>query len=171
MAGIGLQQFIILIFTGIATRFFIVMRKHERTHGLDGRPRNWGLILTTLYISLALISGRIIFRLVEYSSLAKTNPLPSHEVYELTLDALPMFLVIALMNVFHPGRTLQGPGSEFPSKAQRKTEKIELTQNLQKQRYNQPGYERLQESNVWVRELDTTISRRQKSGWSWNYEL
>ncbi len=39
------------------------------------------------------------------------------------LDALPMFIAIALMNVVHPGSVLKGEGSEFPKGPTRKEKK------------------------------------------------
>lgn len=39
------------------------------------------------------------------------------------LDALPMLIAIALMNIVHPGRVLQGEGSEFPKGPTRKEKK------------------------------------------------
>jgi len=54
------------------------------------------------------------------------------------LDALPMFFAVLLLNIWHPGRYLVGPESEFPKlsrqekkalkreKKERKREKKEL---------------------------------------------
>jgi hypothetical protein len=93
------------------------MRQRERSnHILDSRPKNWRLLLYVLFSSLALITIRIIFRLVEFSSGLdpKKNPIPYHEAYFFALDGLPLLLACALMNIVHPGRILQGEGSEFP---------------------------------------------------------
>ena len=117
MGGIGLQEFCILIFTAIAIKFFLVVRQQDRNGQiLDGRPSNWRLLTCALFASLALITTRIIFRLVEFSSGLdpSKNPIPYHEFYFLVLDALPMFIASILMNAIHPGRVLQGEGSEFP---------------------------------------------------------
>jgi hypothetical protein len=126
MGGIGLQQFCILVFTSIAVKFHLVMKQQEREHViLDGKPRNWRMLHYVLYASLALISTRIIFRLVEFASGLdpSKNPIPYHEAYFMCLDALPMFIAIALMNIVHPGRVLQGEGSEFPKGPTRKEKK------------------------------------------------
>lgn len=126
MGGIGLQEFCILIFTAIATRFMFIMRRQEK-YGqvIDSRPRNWRRLLYVLYASLALITTRIIFRLVEYSAGddPSTNPIPFHEAYFMCLDALPMFIALVLMNVVHPCSILQGEGSEFPKGPTRKEKK------------------------------------------------
>ncbi|KAG0645997.1 putative lipid transporter atnI [Hyphodiscus hymeniophilus] len=122
MGGIGLQELCILIFTSIAIKFSLGMRQRERELAtsrhqiLDGKPDNWRMLLYVLYASLTLITIRIIFRLVEFASGLdpSKNPIPYHEAYFMALDALPMFVAIVLMNVVHPGRILQGEGSEFP---------------------------------------------------------
>lgn len=133
MGGIGLQELFILFFTGIGIKFFLTMKKHEASMAgtnnqiLDGRPHNWRALLFALYASLALITARIIFRLVEFSAGIEPgdNPIPFHEAYQLCLDALPMLLAIGLMNAVHPGRYLKGEGSEFP-KGPTRREKKEL---------------------------------------------
>lgn len=50
-----------------------------------------------------------------------------NEAYIYVLDALPMFFAILLLNIFHPGRVLVGPESEFPklSRKQKKALKEE----------------------------------------------
>jgi len=48
-----------------------------------------------------------------------------HEAYPLALDGAPMFLALVLMNIFHPGTVLRGPGSEFTSRKERKQQKRE----------------------------------------------
>ena len=126
MGGIGLQQFCILIFLCIAIKFHLVMNQREREpQVIDDKPRNWRTLHYILYASLALITTRIIFRLVEFASgLDPTkNPIPFHEAYFMCLDALPMFIAIALMNVVHPGSVLKGEGSEFPKGPTRKEKK------------------------------------------------
>ena len=128
MGGIGLQEFCILIFPSIAIEFSLVMGQQEnklassRHQLLDGKPNSWRALLYVLYASLTLITTRIIFRMVECSSgiTPSKNPIPSHEAYFMCLDALPMFIAIALMNIIHPGRILQGEGSEFPKGPTRK---------------------------------------------------
>ena len=131
MGGIGLQELCILIFTSIAIKFSLVMRQQERgltgtnNQILDGRPRNWRALLYVLFASLALITTRIIFRMVEFADGIdpSKNPIPYHEAYFMALDALPMLIAIVLMNIVHPGRILQGEGSEFPKGPTRKEKK------------------------------------------------
>jgi hypothetical protein len=131
MGGIGLQEFCILIFTSIAIKFAFVMRQRERELAssrnqiLDGKPNNWRTLLYVLFASLALITVRIIFRMVEFASGIdpSKNPIPYHEAYFMCLDALPMFIAITLMNIVHPGKILRGEGSEFPKGPTRKQKK------------------------------------------------
>lgn len=126
MGGIGLQQFCILVFTAIATRFFYVMQRQEK-YGLllPTRPKTWRRLLYVLYASLTLISTRIIFRLIEWSAGEDPtkNPIPFHEAYFMCLDALPMFIALVLMNIVHPASIMQGEGSEFPKGPSRKEKK------------------------------------------------
>lgn len=131
MGGIGLQEFFILIFTAFAFRFRTRMIKIERgeeigfrvegqdpTMGLEDRSRrsSWRFLLYALLGTLALITARIVYRLVEFSAGLdpNTNPLPFHEWYFYFFDAAPMLLALMFMNVIHPGRILVGPNSEFP---------------------------------------------------------
>lgn len=131
MGGVGFQEFCILLFLAIATKFYVVVRNQERSLAgsgnqiLDGRPHNWRPLLWTLYAALGLITIRIIFRLVEFSAgiTPDKNPIPFHEAYFMALDALPMLVAVILFNIVHPGRILQGEGSEFPKGPTRKEKK------------------------------------------------
>jgi hypothetical protein len=79
---------------------------------------------------------RIIYRIAEFAGgVGPSNPLPLHEFYSYALDALPMLLALLILALFHPGRFLVGPDSEFPKltradkralKEQRKAEKVQL---------------------------------------------
>jgi hypothetical protein len=79
---------------------------------------------------------RIVYRIAEYAGgVGPSNPLPLHEAYAYAADALPMMLAFLVLALFHPGRFLVGPDSEFPKltraeqraqKAQRKAEKMEM---------------------------------------------
>ncbi|MCJ1403349.1 hypothetical protein MMC11_006572 [Xylographa trunciseda] len=116
MGGIGLQEFFIMIFLGLAVKFHAQMLGMEKRGELvsNGKER-WRWLLWTLYASLALISVRIFFRLIEFSAgTDSSNPLPYHEVYFYAFDAVPMLLALTTMNIVHPGRVLVGPDSELP---------------------------------------------------------
>lgn len=69
---------------------------------------------------------RIVFRLVEFAAgRRKSNPLPYHEAYLYALDALPMCIATYIVCAIHPGQSLIGPESEFPTltRAQKKEAK------------------------------------------------
>ena len=116
MGGIGLQQLFILFFVYLAVIFhrrMLVLEK-EGTLARNDKP-NWKPLLYILYTSLALITVRIIFRLIQYSD-GILSTIPTHEVYFYCFEALPMSIAMWLLNVTHPGRSLIGPESEFPKK-------------------------------------------------------
>ncbi|KAK6599210.1 hypothetical protein ACHAPC_006832 [Botrytis cinerea] len=141
MGGIGFQELCILIFTAIAIKFMFIMQQRERSIGvsanqiLDQRHRGWRPLLYTMFMSLALITTRIIYRLVEFSAGLdpSKNPIPYHEWYFMVLDALPMLIAVALMNVVHPGRILVGEGSEFPRLSRREKKEMKRLQKMEKE--------------------------------------
>ena len=107
MTGIGVQQGVLLAFTGLMITFHVRALREGKTHATSWKP-----LIYTLYGALILISIRIIFRLVEFSS-GIYGPIPTHESYFYGLEATPMFLALFSLAVIHPGRYLRGPGSEF----------------------------------------------------------
>ncbi|KAG5208142.1 RTA1-involved in 7-aminocholesterol resistance [Trichophyton interdigitale] len=122
MGGIGLQELFILIFIGLAVRFQYKMAIVERTEHSKGP---WRPLLYTVYATLVLITIRIIYRLVEYSG-GLHSAIATNEAAFYILDATPMFLALFALNIFHPGRFLVGPGSEFekkPKKAKKRKNK------------------------------------------------
>jgi len=131
MVGVGVQQVFILMFLALIIRFHLDMLRVERQGREDtesdrraGTVR-WKLLTYTLYAVLVLITTRIIFRLIEFSAGVKgaTNVLVGTEGYVLGLDAVPMVLALVLLAAVHPGIVLKGPGSEFPSRKERKAVK------------------------------------------------
>ncbi|KAJ7307799.1 RTA1 domain protein [Mycena albidolilacea] len=113
MGGIGLQQFFIFIFLGLAARL------HRQLQSLESNgtgKKNWRPLLFTLYASLGLITIRIFFRLIEFSAgkEADKNPIPFHEAYFYVFEAIPMLFALAAMNVVHPGSVLVGPDADMP---------------------------------------------------------
>ncbi|TVY31867.1 hypothetical protein LSUB1_G008679 [Lachnellula subtilissima] len=126
MGGMGLQLFFIMIFTSLAIAFHREMRQMDKSGVV--LKQGWTKMIYALYASLGLIAIRIIYRLAEYGpGVSLSNPLPTHEAFFYCLDALPIFLAIAIMNVIHPGHVLVGPDSDFPrlSRAQKKAAKAE----------------------------------------------
>lgn len=134
MGGIGLQEFFILIFICLCTKFFLVKRAEERRLSssrnliIQSGPssqQNWRILLFAIYSCLTLITVRIIFRMIEFASGTNpaTNPIPYHEAYFMCLDAFPMLLACILLDAIHPGRILVEEGSEFPKGLTRKEKK------------------------------------------------
>lgn len=113
MGGIGLQEFFILIFVGLCIVF---QRQASRTtRGATFFKSSWGRLLCALYISLAAITVRIIYRLIEFSGgMGQDNALTTHEAYFYILEAVPMFVALAAFNVVHPARVMTGPEAEMP---------------------------------------------------------
>ncbi|MCJ1432525.1 hypothetical protein MMC27_001882 [Xylographa pallens] len=126
MGGIGLQEFFIVVFLALAVRFHVQMLGVEKRGELLGTgKRRWRWLLVALYASLALISLRIFFRLIEFSAgTDSSNPLPYHEIYFYAFDAVPMLLALATMNIVHPGRFLVGPDSELPKMSWRRKKAV-----------------------------------------------
>ncbi|ORX95210.1 RTA1 like protein-domain-containing protein [Clohesyomyces aquaticus] len=124
-AGIGAQQAFILLFFSILIGFHKKMSDMEKTGWRDSHRRAWKPMIWVLYLVLALITVRIVYRLAEYLiGLDDSNPLPNHEVYMYTLDAVPMLLALLVLIIVHPGRVLVGPGSNYRvEKKQLKAEK------------------------------------------------
>jgi hypothetical protein len=109
--GVGVQEFFIIIFTTLALLF----QKRLRAVPDNYRPYAWKPLLFALYAALALITARIIFRLVEFTA-GFDGPIPRTEWPYYVFDAVPMLLASIVFNIAHPGRYLVGPESEFPKK-------------------------------------------------------
>ena len=138
MGGIGFQQLAILVFSAMAVQLHVHLARLEKDGTLAevGKERGWRRLLYALYASLICITVRsppvlacllltaeppqirIVFRLIEYSP-AGNSSIPNHEAYFYCLDALPMAIVVYLVNVIHPGTILVGPEAEFPRKSRR----------------------------------------------------
>ncbi|KAF9874191.1 RTA1 domain-containing protein [Colletotrichum karsti] len=120
MGGIGLQEFFILVFVGLAVVFQRDMRRAERSVSLAAAPTKrtdaaWRPLMWALYFSLGSITVRIVYRLVEFSSgQGAGNRLIANEAYFFVLEAVPMVCAVAVFNVVHPGAVMSGPGSEMP---------------------------------------------------------
>ncbi|KAL9052999.1 MAG: hypothetical protein Q9162_005055 [Coniocarpon cinnabarinum] len=112
-AGAGVQQGFIVIFVGILSFFAFTARRAETRQNAPLRPQGWKFLTFALYVALAMISVRCIFRLCEYSKL-DDNPLLYVEAYEYGLDAVPMLLASSVFCVLHPGLFLVGPESTWP---------------------------------------------------------
>ncbi|KAK4545498.1 hypothetical protein LTR36_002848 [Oleoguttula mirabilis] len=116
MGGIGFQQLCLFIFLGLAIR----LHMHLRQQPLSPQRKTAFRLLYVEYIIVFLITGRIIFRLIEYSS-GITSSIPQHEVYQYVFDSSLMLIALALFNIFHPGMMMPGKASNMPKRKERKT--------------------------------------------------
>lgn len=134
MAGLGCQEFFILVFIGLMIFFHRDCLALERD-GLLERSTSifggWRGMLYTLYAVLFLISFRLFYRIAEFASgITPSNPIPFHEIYGYLLDALPMGMCLLLLALMHPGRLLRGPNADLPHvprkerKAAKKAKKV-----------------------------------------------
>ncbi|KAM0795707.1 RTA1 like protein-domain-containing protein [Usnea florida] len=115
MSGVGLQQFFICCFIGLAIRFQHQMKQDTPVTDLNRALR----LLYILYAVLTLITVRIIFRIAEYSR-GYTSGIPVHEAYQYILDSTLMLIASVLFNIVHPGQVMPGKESDLPSRKQRK---------------------------------------------------
>ncbi len=74
-------------------------------------------LLYVLYLVLGLIIFRNIYRLIEFS-LGVESSITTHEWYAYVFDAVPMLFALLVFNVYHPGRVLRGPRSDFSEENQ-----------------------------------------------------
>ncbi|ODH23742.1 hypothetical protein ACO22_05361 [Paracoccidioides brasiliensis] len=135
MGGIGLQELFIILFFIMAGRFQYLMTQLE-IHQPQHLP--WRRHLYSLYAALVLITIRIIFRLVEYSSGTESG-LAISEAAFYCLEAVPMFTGLVLFNVLHPGHVLVGPESEFPKKVKKSKKDGEAGRDGQRQSWRRLG--------------------------------
>lgn len=181
IAGIALQQAIIVVFSVLTVQFF---RELEDKGRMDRPLRLTKWLVIVLIANLALItvgypalprsdtipwvSGRveltdfkvrIIFRLVEFIPGANhNNPLLTNEVYAWCLDALPVMLGLVLLNIIHPGLVLRGPDSEFPSLSRAEKKEMKKQKKEEKRQEKEARIQRKMNKkagrSVWV-EVDT----------------
>jgi hypothetical protein len=122
-AGVALQELFILIFLYLV---FTFQRRLSRSNLSPGRISQAKKLIYVMYLSLALISFRILFRIIEFSAGAGTgltHEFRVHEVYQYVFDAMPMWFALVAMNILHPGKVLQGKDSEFKSRREKRAEK------------------------------------------------
>jgi hypothetical protein len=111
LAALGIQLAVILIFVGLAATF------QRRCSKANLHNRNISTPMTTLYVSMALILARCIYRLVEHTgytairlsdpeSLKTLTPLLRFEWFFYIFEATLILVNSVLWNVWHPGRYL-----------------------------------------------------------------
>lgn len=122
MGGIAFQQAAIIAFVTLCVVFQREMIQLERTSltGLKETGRKawtgtgWRPLLLSLYTGLAMITVRIIYRLVEFSGgVEDGSVLITVEAYFYVLEAAPMVLAGTLFALWHPGRCMVGVVDEI----------------------------------------------------------
>lgn len=97
LAGVSSQQLFILFFSFLLWK----SRQSQETKEEQAVPI-WPL--WPIFAALALISVRIIFRLVKYSEGIESS-ISRQEAYAYVFDSVPMLSALWVFNVYHPGRT------------------------------------------------------------------
>jgi hypothetical protein len=69
-------------------------------------------LLITLYVVMTLVIIRNTYRLAEYAT-GQDSVTITHEWFGYVFDAVPMVAASVVLNVFNPGKILQGPRSDF----------------------------------------------------------
>ncbi|OJJ42907.1 hypothetical protein ASPZODRAFT_1237105 [Penicilliopsis zonata CBS 506.65] len=134
MVGIGVQEFCILVFTALLVAFQRRVMRSALPPQVQGPSWKW--LFFSMYTALILITIRIIYRLVEYSDGTdySTSPILSHEWYMYVFDATPISLAFLVVNIFHPGRFLIGPDSEFPRLTRMEKKRLKAERKARKAR-------------------------------------
>lgn len=117
MGGIGFQQAAIIAFVTLCILFQREMIQFERMSVIGWKSislrawigTGWRPLLLSLYTGLAMITVRIIYRLVEFSGgVEDGSVLITKEAYFYVLEAAPMVLAGTVFAVWHPGRCMAG---------------------------------------------------------------
>src|SRR5215471_11541285 len=73
--------------------------------------------------------------MVEFArGITPSNPIPFHETYSYGLDAFPMMVAIFVLIIWHPGRTLVGPESDFPRLSRKEKKALKQEKKAKKAR-------------------------------------
>jgi RTA1 like protein len=72
-------------------------------------------VLIVMYVSCVIVTARCIYRIVEFFQ-GYTGEIYTHEAYFYVFEASIMFINTAMLNVFHPGRSLPRSNKIFLAK-------------------------------------------------------
>jgi RTA1 like protein len=165
MGGVGMQLLTIGIFLILCIRFqFKVLRQEQSSlsagEGIHMEALNSPIyarhLLYLLYTVLGLIVFRNIYRLIEFSSGVLSN-ITEHEWYAYVFDAVPMFFALVAFNIYHPGRILRGPNSDFSEDKKRAK-----AQKKEKKRLKQEAKAEKKAAQAEVRNTKKDEARRKK---------
>ncbi|RDW57700.1 hypothetical protein BP5796_12501 [Coleophoma crateriformis] len=157
-AGVCIQEAVII-------GFFVFSIIFQRRLPSATRSSGATKLIYVLYASLALITYRIIFRIVEFSAGAKSSihrAINNHEWYVYVFDEAPMLLALVVFLIYHPGRALKGPGSEFPklTKEQKVARKEEKKRIKDERKIQQSGRGHMSNDSNHIGLVDTDVEAR-----------
>lgn len=92
-------------------------------------PRDWRGLLFALYSASVLILVRSVYRLIEFSQ-GNNGYLISNELFLYVFDAAMMFLVMVVMNAFHPSIVLRS-NEGVPTEESKQTPNISELREVQ----------------------------------------
>jgi hypothetical protein len=101
IAGLAILVVSFALLITVTITFDFRIRRTPTSQSL-GTQLDWKTDLRTLYISIALIFTRSMFRLVEYSQ-GNNWWLMRREWTLYIFDAMLMWIVLAVLNIWHPG--------------------------------------------------------------------
>ncbi|KAF3319078.1 hypothetical protein TWF173_003532 [Orbilia oligospora] len=119
----------------------------------------WILVFSVFAWRFRVKAIRIIFRLVEFSAGSFETKLTMTEWYFYVLEATPMATACLTWNIFHPGRFLVGPDSEFPRLTRKEKKAIKAEKKRAKEEKKYAKKEDKQRHKEWKKE-DKRMRRR-----------
>ena len=105
VGGLVLQLIFFGIFIAVAVKFNHAMRLRPTARFTRLEVVNWRKHFKVLYRTSGLIMVRNIVRVVEYAQ-GNGGYLLDHEFFLYVFDAVLMFVVMAILNVWHPSETM-----------------------------------------------------------------
>lgn len=133
VAGLCVQLifFGAFIITSICFHFRIAQSPTQEAKDAVGTSgffsRDWQGLLFALYTASVLILIRSIYRIIEFAQ-GNSGYVISHEAFLYVFDAAMMFLVMIVMNLYHPSVVLCS--SEAPIYAETKTARTESDETI-----------------------------------------
>ncbi|KAK6373596.1 hypothetical protein LTS17_008088 [Exophiala oligosperma] len=204
MAGVGVQLGFLVVFTSLAVRFQLNLKRQQDSTTTQPRqlfqnqpytgispfdeeenataaawPKNDPLddepyapypsptlakrLLVALYAVMFLVIIRNAYRLAEFAQ-GENSPAVTHEWFGYVFDATPMFVATVVLNVWNPGKVLQGARSDFgrqdkarkrakrekkvaKKEAKREAKQVRKDQNQEKKENNDPTFVSSEEVN------------------------
>jgi len=162
IAGMAVQMFCISTFIALMICFHVRSMRMEREGSTFNQgKRSWKPLLFTLYVVLIMIMIRIVFRLVEFApGFDEDNEIIREEAYPYALDVGPMILAALCLALFHPGRYLQGPDSDFPRMSRKEKKAMKAEQKAMK-RHAKHKNARIEKDDISLPDSQTNLSQQE----------